>query len=371
MGSALAVLEEVVSDLQGAARRHSRRACGRPAAAGSRSVRRSSTSSPAGSGARVCATSPAIPASRSIDAPRSRTRSAATASRSTPRTSRTPCCCSRRASASTTTIASRSRRVPKSSWRGLFSQRVGWSFGCAKVFAERLPLLRAIAKRSPLGAYQYLCYLGINGIVLLPLKLVSDRHSRHELPARAGRPAVAQCGPGAQLERAAAVRSLVCQVPARHRLRLLGGHTARRARASSCNAAVLQFYALLQYVPITVGYLSFLSSRSSAPASIRTTMRGPQVEPDPRHGTTSPRPHGRGSGRLRSRHAWCRDHLTQRASGRSRGWARRTPNSWLRARATPVPGPCGMRSLPPTASRVVAASSSRCRASSSSRRCRR
>ena len=61
----------------------------------------------------------------------------------------------------------------KPTWRGLFSQRVGWAFGCAKVYAERLSLVGRIARRSPLGAYQYFFYLGLNGILLLPLKLTS------------------------------------------------------------------------------------------------------------------------------------------------------------------------------------------------------
>ncbi len=61
----------------------------------------------------------------------------------------------------------------KRSWLGLFSQRVGWSFGGAKVFAERMRLFVSISRRSPLGAYQYLFYLGLNGYVMLPMKLVS------------------------------------------------------------------------------------------------------------------------------------------------------------------------------------------------------
>lgn len=62
---------------------------------------------------------------------------------------------------------------PKRTWASLFSQRVGWSFGGAKVLVERLPLFIAIARRSPLGAYQYLFYLAINGYLILPLKLMA------------------------------------------------------------------------------------------------------------------------------------------------------------------------------------------------------
>jgi len=41
------------------------------------------------------------------------------------------------------------------------------------LFVTRLAQLITIARRSPLGAYQYIVHLGLNGIVLLPLKLFS------------------------------------------------------------------------------------------------------------------------------------------------------------------------------------------------------
>jgi hypothetical protein len=53
-----------------------------------------------------------------------------------------------------------------------FSQRVGWSFGWGKVFLERFTEILLIARRGPLATYQYILYLGVGGIVLLPLKLV-------------------------------------------------------------------------------------------------------------------------------------------------------------------------------------------------------
>ena len=37
------------------------------------------------------------------------------------------------------------------------------------LFVTRLAQLITIARRSPLGAYQYIVHLGLNGIVLLPL----------------------------------------------------------------------------------------------------------------------------------------------------------------------------------------------------------
>jgi cellulose synthase/poly-beta-1,6-N-acetylglucosamine synthase-like glycosyltransferase len=61
----------------------------------------------------------------------------------------------------------------KGTWRSLLSQRVGWAFGCARVFLERMSSLLAVGRRSPLAAYQYVAYLGIGVIALLPLKLLS------------------------------------------------------------------------------------------------------------------------------------------------------------------------------------------------------
>jgi hypothetical protein len=149
--------------------------------------------------------------------------------------------------------------TPKTTWRGLFSQRVGWSFGCAKVFTERLPELLAIARRSPLGAYQYLCYLGINGIVLLPLKLISiailttsflraldDLLLLHLVPAhRWNEPLLFALW----YVKTLLVIACACWVaiPRGERARHLG------------TIPFYSFYALLQYVPITIGYLSFLT----------------------------------------------------------------------------------------------------------------
>jgi len=147
----------------------------------------------------------------------------------------------------------------KPSWTTLFSQRVGWSYGCAKVFAERLSLLLAIAKRSPLSAYQYLCYLGINGIILLPLKLLSiailaasllrtldDLLLLNLIPAhRWNEPLLFV------LWYCKSLLVLLCAcciaVPRGERLRHLA------------TLPFYSFYALLQYVPITVGYLNFLT----------------------------------------------------------------------------------------------------------------
>jgi cellulose synthase/poly-beta-1,6-N-acetylglucosamine synthase-like glycosyltransferase len=150
----------------------------------------------------------------------------------------------------------------KTTWRGLFSQRVGWAFGCVRVFLERLPLFVVVARRSPLGAYQYLFYLGLNGIVLLPLKLASiavlalsllrgidDLLMTGLIPSRSWNEpllfALWYC-------KSTAILLVACSaaLPRGERLRHL---------------FALPFYGvytLLQYLPTTVGYLNLLSLRT-------------------------------------------------------------------------------------------------------------
>lgn len=61
----------------------------------------------------------------------------------------------------------------KQTWRGLFLQRVGWSFGYVKVYVEQFANVRRIARRQPMAAYQYLLYLGLLGLLLHPLRLAA------------------------------------------------------------------------------------------------------------------------------------------------------------------------------------------------------
>ncbi len=149
----------------------------------------------------------------------------------------------------------------KDTWRSLFSQRVGWAFGCARLLAKRAPLFAAIARRSPLGAYQYMFYLVINGIVLLPMKLVSicillmsllrsidDLLLTHLIPAAAWNEPL--------LFGLWYVKSLLVLLVA-ILVALPAGERARHI----ASLPFYGFYALLQYAPMTVGYLNLLTLR--------------------------------------------------------------------------------------------------------------
>jgi cellulose synthase/poly-beta-1,6-N-acetylglucosamine synthase-like glycosyltransferase len=149
----------------------------------------------------------------------------------------------------------------KGHWKGLFSQRVGWAFGGVRVVVERLPQIIGIARRSPLGAYQYLFYLVINGIALLPLKLLStgilvmsllkafdDLLLTRWLPARAWNEPLLFC---LWYGKSTVILFLAC-------LSALPRGERRRHLAT---LPFYCFYGLLQYIPTTIGYLNLLALR--------------------------------------------------------------------------------------------------------------
>jgi cellulose synthase/poly-beta-1,6-N-acetylglucosamine synthase-like glycosyltransferase len=61
----------------------------------------------------------------------------------------------------------------KRTFRGWFSQRVGWSFSLFKIYAERHTEVLKIMERSPIGFYQFGVYFGLLCILLWPLKISS------------------------------------------------------------------------------------------------------------------------------------------------------------------------------------------------------
>jgi hypothetical protein len=150
----------------------------------------------------------------------------------------------------------------KPSWSKLFSQRVGWAFGCAKVYAERLSLLGKIARRSPLGAYQYLFYLGLNGIVLLPLKLASIAVLSMSLLKALDELLLTGLVPSHSWNdpllftlwyaKSTAILAIACCAA------LPRGQRSRHL----FTLPFYNLYALFQYIPTTVGYLNLVTVRT-------------------------------------------------------------------------------------------------------------
>lgn len=147
----------------------------------------------------------------------------------------------------------------KRSVRALFSQRVGWSFGAIKVMLERWPQFLQIGARSPLGAYQYLLYLMVGGLLLLPLKLASMvvlvlgmLHAADDL-LMAGffhdQGLVAPMLFASWYLKSTAVVLLVCA------LALPRGERMRHLPVMPFYA----FYTVLHYIPLTIGYLNLLT----------------------------------------------------------------------------------------------------------------
>jgi cellulose synthase/poly-beta-1,6-N-acetylglucosamine synthase-like glycosyltransferase len=61
----------------------------------------------------------------------------------------------------------------KRTWPSWFSQRVGWSFGLMKVYAEHFSEIRKVGSRGFSAMYQFLIYLGVLTVLLQPLKIIS------------------------------------------------------------------------------------------------------------------------------------------------------------------------------------------------------
>jgi hypothetical protein len=58
----------------------------------------------------------------------------------------------------------------KRTLRGLFSQRVGWSFGLAQVFFRDFDRIRRASAGRPLLTYHLLVYAGLAGLLLQPVR---------------------------------------------------------------------------------------------------------------------------------------------------------------------------------------------------------
>jgi cellulose synthase/poly-beta-1,6-N-acetylglucosamine synthase-like glycosyltransferase len=58
-------------------------------------------------------------------------------------------------------------------WRHWFSQRVGWSYGLAKVYCEHFGDVWRTSRRRLFAGYQFLVYLGLFSLALQPFKILS------------------------------------------------------------------------------------------------------------------------------------------------------------------------------------------------------
>jgi cellulose synthase/poly-beta-1,6-N-acetylglucosamine synthase-like glycosyltransferase len=59
------------------------------------------------------------------------------------------------------------------SWGRWFSQRVGWYYGLLKVYTQRIPEIRRVARRGPFAFYHYVLYMGFFTLGLHLVKIIS------------------------------------------------------------------------------------------------------------------------------------------------------------------------------------------------------
>ncbi len=151
--------------------------------------------------------------------------------------------------------------VPKRSWKELFSQRVGWSFGLLHVYASQRERLRSFWRRDASTTYHFLVYAGGLSMLLHPLRLVmvlvlllSTLNGIDVLLGLDLVPDTPMTDPS---------RFVVAYVQYTILMTVLLLTAIRRSERARLGPAVpiYFFYALLLVVPTTLGYLNWLSLR--------------------------------------------------------------------------------------------------------------
>jgi glycosyltransferase involved in cell wall biosynthesis len=151
-------------------------------------------------------------------------------------------------------------RVP-CTLRSWFSQRVGWYFGLAKVYVERWKDTWGVARRGPFAFYQYVIYLGLFSLVLLPFRVANC--AILALSFAQGVDAI--LGIALLPDTAVTNPMLFCVVFLKYLalvLFSLGLVANDRERAMLLPLAPLYFfYVLLQVIPATIGCCNWLAVR--------------------------------------------------------------------------------------------------------------
>jgi cellulose synthase/poly-beta-1,6-N-acetylglucosamine synthase-like glycosyltransferase len=149
----------------------------------------------------------------------------------------------------------------KRTWTGLFAQRVGWSYGLIRTYVGRFRDIRRVARRGPMAAYQFLVYFGLLNLLLQPVRLVAlvplTLSLGNGIGELSGAGLLATAGwahPGLFLGMyggylVLALVALFTGVPREARLELLP------------MVPLYAFYVFFLVVPISIGYLNWISVR--------------------------------------------------------------------------------------------------------------
>jgi cellulose synthase/poly-beta-1,6-N-acetylglucosamine synthase-like glycosyltransferase len=140
-----------------------------------------------------------------------------------------------------------------------FSQRVGWFYGLIKVYTENFIDVLRCASRGAFFSYHYLVYIGVFTLLFHPLKVlalflgtVSILNAFDNLFGFSLIPDVAATDPLYFLMAYLKYTLLIIGVA----LLVLSGKERARAIAT---APVFYFYSLFHLIPITIGYLNWLT----------------------------------------------------------------------------------------------------------------
>ena len=149
----------------------------------------------------------------------------------------------------------------KRDWRSWFSQRVGWSYGLIKVYTEHFNEIWRFSRQEFMSFYQYIIYMGGFALVLHPVKLVSAAI----LVASAANGLDALLGLGWVPDTAYTSVWYFLLAYSKYTvlmLFILPLSVGRGERLRQIPAALVYFfYALVHLIPVTVGYLNWLSLR--------------------------------------------------------------------------------------------------------------
>lgn len=147
--------------------------------------------------------------------------------------------------------------------RDWFSQRVGWSFGLAKVYAQNLGAVVRTARGDPMHFYQYGLYLGVFSLALHPLKLAS----LVPLIGSALNGLDALTGAGWVPDTALTWVWIAPLIYLKYTVLIAGVIPAATPRAEWAGhwrcAPFYFFYAVAQLVPMTVGFANWIGVRVS------------------------------------------------------------------------------------------------------------
>jgi cellulose synthase/poly-beta-1,6-N-acetylglucosamine synthase-like glycosyltransferase len=150
--------------------------------------------------------------------------------------------------------------IGKRTLRDWFSQRVGWFFGLVRVYQDSFGDVRRIAGRHPFFVYHYVFYMGVCALALHPLKLIAlalsilgVANGLDDLLALDLIPNHRWTDPGyfvlAYLKYTLLTAGLLAFVVKGNRRHLIA------------SVPLFYLYQLLHIVPVTIGYVNWVSLR--------------------------------------------------------------------------------------------------------------